>query len=376
MRNNKILWLQILIFFLLSEVFFISPGYVAQEDGRRIFEASADSIVRILTETISGERFSGTGFVVDENGTIVTAFHVVSNAKSISVRLRSGEIYDVAYIVNFDQRKDLALLKVPAVNLKPLKIADSDGVAPGDRIIAITNPEGLEHTYAEGEVSSIRLVERMGMKVIQTSVPLSHGSSGGPLMNTNGEAISVVSFKRIEGDDLNFGIPINYVRGLLQIDRKIPLEEFKRKVASLNLTVTDDFDAIARTTISGKWYSITSGKTYILREIEDSIYLEPIASQDSKSTSRISGQLHRTDEGYEGEIIHQFTCTYGGTWISQREKFCKLPLGIKILKASPSRIEGRAETIPSGTTIFSRDCKNCGSRIKLIWEDFVWIRPG
>jgi hypothetical protein len=83
----------------------------------------------------------------------------------------------------------------------------------GDAVLLVGAPQGLEQTVSDGLISGIRLDN--GVRILQTSAAASHGSSGGPLLNRSGEAVGVMSFKFVDGENLNFTIPINYVRGKL-----------------------------------------------------------------------------------------------------------------------------------------------------------------
>jgi len=94
---------------------------------------------------------------------------------------------------------------------RPVKLGDSDKVAIGQRVVAIGNPLGLENTVSDGLISAIRPAEQ-GIKLLQVSVPLSNGSSGGPLFNLQGEVIGVVAASLQQGQSLNFAIPINEVK--------------------------------------------------------------------------------------------------------------------------------------------------------------------
>lgn len=105
-------------------------------------------------------------------------------------------------------------LRIEAVDLPTIPLGNSGAVQVGDDVLLVGAPRGLEQTVSSGLVSGIRLDE--GVRVIQTSAPASPGSSGGPLLNRHGEAIGVMSFKVVNGENLNFTIPINYVRGKLE----------------------------------------------------------------------------------------------------------------------------------------------------------------
>jgi hypothetical protein len=153
------------------------------------------------------------GFIIKPDGIIVTNQHVVANAKSMAVKLPSGEVYKNVYLISSDPDNDLAFLKIEAVDLPTVPLGNSNEVQVGEEVLLVGAPKGLEQTVSNGLISGIRIDN--GVRVLQTSAAASPGSSGGPLLNRRGEAVGVMSFKIVNGENLNFAIPINYVRGKL-----------------------------------------------------------------------------------------------------------------------------------------------------------------
>ena len=162
---------------------------------------------------IETDEALASGFVIKPDGVVVTNNHVVANAKEMSVKLQSGEVYRKAFLLSSDPIDDLAFLKIEAVDLPTIPLGNSSNVQLGDAVLLVGAPQGLEQTVSDGLISGIRLDN--GVRVLQTSAAASHGSSGGPLLNRSGEAVGVMSFKLVNGENLNFTIPINYVRGKL-----------------------------------------------------------------------------------------------------------------------------------------------------------------
>src|SRR5262249_6745935 len=130
----------------------------------------------------------------------------------VVVESGSGKILRAATIYAFDEKKDLAVLKVPTANAHTTKLGDSEKVAIGSSIVVIGNPEGLEKSVSNGLVSGVRTYE--GQKLFQISAPVSHGSSGGPVFDDHGEVIAVVCAALSDGQNLNFAIPVNQVTEL------------------------------------------------------------------------------------------------------------------------------------------------------------------
>jgi len=118
------------------------------------------STVTIRASMPDGSMVSGSGFIVDASGTIVTNSHVVQDAERVEVRLPNGDVYDVSGVRSVDRKRDLAVLQIPAFGLPPAPLGNSDSVHPGDRIVVIGNALGiLENTVTAGVISGVREVE-------------------------------------------------------------------------------------------------------------------------------------------------------------------------------------------------------------------------
>jgi S1-C subfamily serine protease len=162
---------------------------------------------------IETDEALGSGFIIKSDGIIVTNNHVVANAKAMAVKFPSGEVYRNVYLLSSDPINDLAFLKIEAVDLPTIPLGNSNNVQLGDEVLLVGAPQGLEQTVSNGLISGIRVDN--GVRVLQTSAAASPGSSGGPLLNRSGEAVGVMRSKLVNGENLNFTIPINYVRGKL-----------------------------------------------------------------------------------------------------------------------------------------------------------------
>lgn len=198
-------------FFLCTQIF--AATQQPELSVEKIFNEHVDSIVVIGAMDKKQSRM-GSGFIVDESGLIVTNAHLTVGAKKIVVKLHKSAIYHQARLVTIDRGKDIAILKIDVPNLKPVKLGNSNKVQIGERVVSIGNPLGLESTISDGLISSWRTVKG-GLKVLQISVPLSQGSSGGPLFNLQGDVIGVTMGSYLKGQNLNFAVPINDVKPLL-----------------------------------------------------------------------------------------------------------------------------------------------------------------
>lgn len=168
----------------------------------------------------------GTGFLLTSNGLIATNYHVVGEAVDIAVATNDGNIYSVESVIAYDIDKDFALIKIDGDNLTHVTLGDSDKVVVGEEIVVIGNPEGLSNTISDGLISGIRDHGAMGEQ-LQITAPISGGSSGGPIFNMSGQVIGLVqsSITESESQNLNFGVPINYV--LQSFSYSIETEETK-----------------------------------------------------------------------------------------------------------------------------------------------------
>ena len=155
----------------------------------------------------------GSGFVISQDGYILTNNHVIENADEIIVRFSDRGEY-TAKLIGSDKQSDLALLKVDAKNLIPVKTGHSKNLKPGQWVFAIGSPFGFEYSVTKGIVSALNrsLPTDNYVPFIQTDVPINPGNSGGPLLNMDGEVIGINSqiFTRSGGFmGLSFAIPID-----------------------------------------------------------------------------------------------------------------------------------------------------------------------
>lgn len=161
----------------------------------------------------SPERGAGSGFIVSKDGYILTNAHVVSNADSVIVRLTDRREFE-AKVIGTDPGTDVAVIKIEASNLPTVEIGDADELAPGQWVLAIGSPFGLENSATAGIVSATSRALGGGSYVpfIQTDVAVNPGNSGGPLFNLDGEVVGINSmiFSQTGGYmGLSFAIPID-----------------------------------------------------------------------------------------------------------------------------------------------------------------------
>uniref|UniRef100_A0A3Q3W7N6 Serine protease HTRA2, mitochondrial n=1 Tax=Mola mola TaxID=94237 RepID=A0A3Q3W7N6_MOLML len=160
---------------------------------------------------------SGSGFVVSEDGQIVTNAHVVANKHRVKVELKSGGIYD-AKIKDVDEKSDIALIKIDT-KLPVLLLGHSSDLRPGEFVVAIGSPFSLQNTVTTGIVSTTQRggrelgLRNSDMDYIQTDAIINYGNSGGPLINLDGEVIGINTLKVTAG--ISFAIPSDKIREFL-----------------------------------------------------------------------------------------------------------------------------------------------------------------
>jgi tetratricopeptide (TPR) repeat protein len=183
----------------------------AAQDLSALARQARPAIGVLVTFDAGGKPLSqGTAFFVRANGVGITCYHVLSGAASALVRMENGALFPVEGRLAADPARDLALFKVTGKDLPTVPLGDSSTLSSGQRVVAITAPEGLGNTVADGLVSAMQ--ELPSGSVVQVSVPLSPGSSGGPIFDLSGRVVAVVL---TEGQALNFAIPINAAKPLL-----------------------------------------------------------------------------------------------------------------------------------------------------------------
>jgi len=173
----------------------------------------------------------GSGFVIKDNGTVITNNHVIQNAEGIFVKFTDGKEYE-AKLIGTDPVSDIAVLKIQSSKKFPaVKFADSDKAKVGDWVLAIGNPFGLGGTVTQGIISAINRDINMGRydNFIQTDASINQGNSGGPLFNMDGEVLGINTaiFSNSGGSvGIGFAIPANFAKNV--IDQLIQYGETKR----------------------------------------------------------------------------------------------------------------------------------------------------
>ena len=182
-----------------------------------LYEKINPAIVSIDSHVPDGIS-CGTGCIIDKSGLILTSAHVVDAGDNVIVTMSNGKDYTAKVIKRFDGNKDIAILKINVPNeLKTVKFGNSEKIKVGQKVLAIGNPFGFNGTLTQGIVSRIDYNKNR----IQTDAVINPGSSGGPLLNTNGEIIGINQAifnpdNNISNIGIGFAIPINLVKEYLK----------------------------------------------------------------------------------------------------------------------------------------------------------------
>ena len=174
-----------------------------------------DAVFTVYAEDENGEvTSSGSGFFISSAGIGITNFHVLEGAYGGKIKDVNGKYYRIKYIVDYNPQYDLVKFKVD--NQSPTKFLSLYSTTPlqGEQVISYSTPLGIfENTVSTGIVSSVRKMTGYE-SVIQITAPISHGSSGSPVLNSHGQVIGVATFGYEEGQSLNFAVSVSQIRKL------------------------------------------------------------------------------------------------------------------------------------------------------------------
>ena len=195
-----------------------------------VFRRAAPAIVHVRSihahdgdQPATGEA-TGSGFVIDQLGHVLTNYHVIEGSLQVSLLVSGGQVFG-ATLVGTAPAFDIALLRIDAdegtvAQLSPLPLGDSGGVEVGQKVLAIGNPLGFHNTLTTGVVSGLArdlpgAPVGLGDALIQTDAAINPGNSGGPLLDSTGKVIGINAVVAAAGQNIGFAIPINFVKKIL-----------------------------------------------------------------------------------------------------------------------------------------------------------------
>ncbi|HIK43290.1 MAG TPA: trypsin-like peptidase domain-containing protein [Leptolyngbyaceae cyanobacterium M65_K2018_010] len=211
--------------FIAAAVEQVGPAVVRIDAERAVSQINPDTFNNPLFRRFFGEDMppamapehfeqgTGSGFILDSEGRILTNAHVVEGTKTVKVTLRDGRTFE-GRVLGVDSVTDVAVVKIEATDLPAVKLGSTEKLSPGQWAIAIGNPLGLDNTVTAGIISAIgRTSNQVGIpdkrvQFIQTDAAINPGNSGGPLLNDRGEVIGMNTAIRANAQGLGFAIPI------------------------------------------------------------------------------------------------------------------------------------------------------------------------
>ena len=204
-------------------------GKEASTDVSKIVKKVSPAVVKITSFDGWGQSIGfGSGFIVDSDGVIVTNYHVVERAERVEVITKAGKTHQVSGVIAYDKKRDFAILKIQASRLPVIDMGDANKLEVGQEVVAIGHPRGLEFSVSAGILSQRRTESEVTW--LQHTASISPGSSGGPLVNTRSEVVGINTAYRTDGQQLNFAIPIDYIRSSINKNAEV-----KYTVAGLRL---------------------------------------------------------------------------------------------------------------------------------------------
>jgi len=327
-------------------------------DTAALSEKALRSVVLLIVSAHGEPIGQGSGFLVSRDGKIVTNYHVVENADSAIVKFPNGAFYSVDGILASDPVKDIAVLKAAGKDFPFLSLGKSGAVRVGQQVIAIGSPLTLEGTVSNGIVSGMREFSDGAYEVIQTTAAVSPGSSGGALLNLRGEVIGITAFRLVQGESLNFAVPIDYVKPLLNSNHVTPLRGTEEEGIGAAVRRADERKEGVQSAVPEpqrppdfpkKWMNMVDGSIWTVRLDGDHLYEICEESEGPDPTVQEGPWTYK----FVSVICDTKKTTFGQWWGTcqfnialegpYEKKTCLVEGGERIISVSPSRIEGKSQ---------------------------------
>ena len=214
-----------------------------------------EAVLMIVGMNAKGSSVSlGSGFIVSPDGLAGSNYHVLRGVSQAFAECCNGRKFEIRSVEGADLEKDLVVFQLFEVgsiekprNLPHVRFAPSKGLKVGQKVIAIGSPQGLENTVSDGILSAIR--EYDSVRYLQITAPISPGSSGGPVLDSDGHMIGVATFQFERGQNLNFAVSADYIQPLLDQHFQISIRQFQAAVRHAqrqerDATTSTDADAL------------------------------------------------------------------------------------------------------------------------------------
>jgi S1-C subfamily serine protease len=200
-----------------------NPTPAAMLTSDQIIEKASSSVAIVLAGKSSSELGGvGSAIVVRENGALLTAYHVIKDAKALQIRFKNGETFDDVQLLGVDRRRDVAALRIVATALPALSVGSASAAKAGDPVYVVSHAAILPWTASTGIVSAYRLADEVpgagsGYRLLQFTASASSGSSGGVLLDSQARALGLIVGTLEGGQNLNFAVPVENVLGLVDV---------------------------------------------------------------------------------------------------------------------------------------------------------------
>lgn len=205
----------------------------APADSDIVAHISAATVLILAGEGAGRLNAISTGVIVKPDGVILTAYHGIKDAREVQVRMHTGDVYDQVFLIGTDERRDVAALRISARNLPTLPLGSGADVKPGDAAYVVANSSGLGWSATKGIFAASRLADEIpgagqGYRVLQFTAPVSGGASGGPLVDSRGSLVGIITKGIAYGrtgaqPGAAFAVPIESVIGLADGTENQPL---------------------------------------------------------------------------------------------------------------------------------------------------------
>jgi hypothetical protein len=208
-------------------VFLLAPLLVARTQipasaGAEAVQRITPSVALVLAGEGGSMQEVGIGLIVKSDGVLLTTYHSVQGASSVQVQLKNGEIFDRVELVAYDERRDVAALRISGTGLPAVPVAGLADVRAGQEVYVLSHAPGLTWTVSPGNISGIKMADEVpgagqGYRLVQFTAPISPESSGGVLVDAQGRALGIAVGTLSGGQNLNFAVPLESVLGLAQV---------------------------------------------------------------------------------------------------------------------------------------------------------------
>jgi len=225
----------VLVTIFRDEIESIKASVEEEQDTSYLIDLLSQSVVVVRVFRQDKPDLLGTGFIISDDGLIVTNFHLIFEAKEIEIETIAGDVYAMEFIANYNEDLDLAVLKVLWDKPPVLILGDSDTLKKNDKVFSIGHPGGELYEYKEGMFVSRVMVDDQPELLVK--IPSQQGSSGSPIFNSNGRVVGISVSGSIEMAGFSYGIPINLAKNYLNNNKIMSLEEFTLQLSDeLKLT--------------------------------------------------------------------------------------------------------------------------------------------